>query len=146
VRGSQNVTPLLPARRAKNRLSKPLPRFGEVTDTNRRNPALEAEGNGVTVPAPPKPGIDTQTPVRPPLEDTELGAPAREPQRPRRSSALGTDDDLCHVLVNVGLGGYSRTLCGKRVAPPLSMSQTHDPPPTQCPGGWSSCPDCAEAS
>jgi hypothetical protein len=92
-----------------------------------------------------KPGADTQTPLRPPVEDTEFDDPVRDSDRPRRASALGTDDALCHVLVNVGLGGYSRTLCGKRVSPPLSRSQTHDPPPKRCPGGWPSCPDCGAA-
>jgi hypothetical protein len=91
-----------------------------------------------------KPVVDTQTPLRPPLEDTELGTLAREPERPRVANYRGTDDEFCHVLVNVGLGGYSKTLCGKRVVPPLSGG--HEPPPKPCPGGHPSCPDCAEAN
>jgi hypothetical protein len=121
----------------------PLPPEAEVTAPNRRNPALGAGSNEVTAPKLVKPGVVPIAPPIRPVEDTELEAPAREPERPRVANFIGTGDEWCHVLVNVGLGGYTKALCGKRVVPPLSSG--HAPPPARCPGGHPSCPDCAAA-
>jgi hypothetical protein len=90
-----------------------------------------------------KPTVVPAAPPIRPAEDADAEAPTREPERPRVANYMSTDDEWCHVLVNIGLGGYTKTLCGKRVVPPLSSG--HAPPPARCPGGHPSCPDCAEA-
>jgi hypothetical protein len=62
-----------------------------------------------------------------------------EGRRPRRASAMGTDDDFCHILV----GGNGYTRCGIRINPPLTNAQTHSAKGA-CPGGHPWCPDCGE--
>jgi hypothetical protein len=61
--------------------------------------------------------------------------------RARRSSALGTPDDFCHVLV--GAAPYRYTSCGLRIKPPLPVEHTHRKPP--CPNGYTPCPECVDA-
>ena len=58
----------------------------------------------------------------------------REPRR--RASALGTDDNYCHILDG------PNTLCGQPLTPP--PDRTHAPPPTPCPAGHPSCVKCME--
>jgi hypothetical protein len=145
-----SVHPSVPGRRAENGESDPSTPVPRWTDRKRHNPAPRAEVDGwtdeiVRLGALHAPVVPIAPHIRP-AEDVETEAPAREPERPRRASARGTDDDLCHVLVNVGLGGYSRTVCGQRLVPPLSRGETHAPPPKHCPGGWASCPACAQGA
>jgi hypothetical protein len=64
-------------------------------------------------------------------------APA-DTERTRRSSAAGTDDKYCHILV--GSPPYRYTSCGLRLRPPLPIEQTHRKPP--CPNGNPPCPEC----
>jgi hypothetical protein len=59
---------------------------------------------------------------------------------PRRASAIGTEDDFCHLLVS----GNAYTRCGKRLTPPQAGS---DAPGSQwcvvVPEHNPSCPECA---
>ena len=61
--------------------------------------------------------------------------------RARRSSANGTEDPYCHILV--GSPPYRYTSCGLRLDPPLPIEETHRKPP--CPNGNPPCPDCLQA-
>jgi hypothetical protein len=62
----------------------------------------------------------------------------RDTGRTRRSSASGTDDPYCHILV--GAPPYGYTSCGLRIKPPLTVERTHHKPP--CPNGHPPCPEC----
>lgn len=59
----------------------------------------------------------------------------------RRSSAAGTDDAYCHILV--GSPPYRYTCCGVRLKTPLPIERTHRKPP--CPNGNPPCPECVQA-
>jgi hypothetical protein len=65
-------------------------------------------------------------------------------ERPRCASAMGTDDDYCHILV--GGSSFSYTLCGERLKPPLRRVESHAAKPAPwCPNGHPSCPACKAA-
>ena len=82
------------------------------------------------------------------LEAKVIDRPGRVVERPtgvdgatrraRRSSASGTGDPYCHILV--GAPPYRYTSCGLRLVPPLPVERTHRKPP--CPNGNPPCPDC----
>jgi hypothetical protein len=64
-----------------------------------------------------------------------------EDDEPKRSSAIGTIDRYCHILVGQQ-AHYTRTLCGLSLVPPQTYG--HEPPPKRCPNGHPSCPECAQ--
>ena len=71
----------------------------------------------------------------------KLKRPERSPEdteRARRSSAIGTNDDYCHIFV--GSAPYRYTSCGLRLDRPIPVEETHAEPP--CPNGNLPCPDC----
>ena len=56
----------------------------------------------------------------------------------RRSSAAGSDDPYCHLLL--GQAPFRYTACLVRLREPLAIEETHDAPFSRCPNRHLACP------